>query len=398
MTIYIPGKSYPLQLLFQDDTTGTATDPASIQLDITYGSEFGTGPDFAGPFSFSGATTPTPGQVYRTALGAYQFDWTIPSTAPGGVYIANWTIGYNGRFFPGRENLDVSGGASITPPVNGDLGIWSGSLTYGTSQIMFGAQDLSGTAWTWLGIDGMDGAPTDGQVVQRGSDHGGYATPQVYGPRPITLRARAVAITQAERDMARAALQQVVPVNDLGTLVYNETVPKTLQVRRSGVVKEVSQTLIDVSFSIPMIAPDPRKYGASYSQTVNANSQMLGFSVPVVVPIVLPAQAPPGALTLINNGNFETRPLITISGPITAPGVYNQSTGEQISFSTLTLGVSDTLVIDLLNKVALLDGAGIPADLWSAWFVCQPGQSQIVLQGSNSGGATMTIAYQDAWM
>lgn len=394
----LPGTTYPAELVFQDDATGTVVDPSAIQLDITYGSEYGTGqPDYAGPISYSGASVPTPGQVYRTGVGTYQYDWPIPANAPGGVYIANWTIGYSGAMFYGWENIEVSG-SGLTPPNNGDTGFWTGSITYGAQQINFGAQDMAGTAWAWLGIDGMDGVPTDGAVVQRGNDHGGYATPQFYGPRPITLRVRASASSQAARDVARAALQAAIPVNDLATLVYNEPVPKTLQVRRSGVVKETSATLVDVDFNILLIAPDPRKYGAASSVTVIANSQTLGITPPVTVPFTLPAQPPPGSATVTNNGNFETRPLITITGPIAGPAVYNQTAGQTISFSTLTLAATDTLVLDLLDKIAYLNGGAIPADLWSSWWVLEPGTAQIILQGAGGTGAQMTISLNDAWM
>lgn len=392
-----PGSPYAIELAFRDDSTGTAVaaDPASIQLDITYGTG---GADYMGPFLYSGAGTPTAGQVYRTGVGAYRYDWPIPSGAPGGMYVATWTVVYGGVEQQGVENIFVTGGGAVTPPDNGEVGFWTGSLTYGDRSIQFGAKDDTGTAWAWLGIDGMDDVPTDGAVVQRGSDHGGYATPQYYGPRPITLRVRAAATSQAARDAAMAALQATVPVSDLATLVYNEPVPKTVYVRRSGGIKPTKQTLIDVEYSIGLIAPDPRKYGAATSVTVIANSQTLGVTVPLTVPFTLPAQAPPGAATVTNGGLFETRPTITVVGPITGPALYNQTTGQSISFSTLTLGATDVLVLDLLNKAAYLNGGGIPADLWSAWWVLEPGTSQIILQGEGGAGAQMTIEFNDAWM
>lgn len=392
-----PGTTTTVELVFTDDVDGDLVDPTSVQLDITYGSTFGMGPDFAGPFSYIGASVPTPGQIYRTGVGLYNYDWPIPANAAAGVYVANWTMGYSGDLFPGTENLDVAG-TGLTPPDNGDIGFWTGSITYGTSMVSFGAQDMAGVAWSLLKVTGMDGAPTDGQVVQRAGDHGGFATPQFYGPRPIGLMVSATATTQAGRDAARAALQQAIPISDLGTFVYGEPIPKTLQVRRSGVVKEAYSTLVDVVFDVLLIAPDPRKYGASTSLTVNANGQLLGITPPLTPPIALPSQPPAGAVTAVNGGNFETRPLITINGPITAPAVYNQTSGQLISFSTLVLAASDTLVLDLQEKAAYLDGSQIPADLWSSWWVLPPGASQVVLQGSNSGGATMTVAYSDAWM
>lgn len=400
MTTYAPGAAVTLELEFFDEASGILTDPSSVQLDITYGATLGSGaPDFAGPFSYAGASMPTPGQVYRVSTGLYAFVWTIPNTAPAGVYIANWTVVYGaaGDTFLGFDNVTVQG-SGLTPPLSGDIGFWTGSVANGMTVLPLGAQDVNGTAWLLLGVDGMDGTPTSGQVVQRAGDHGGFPTPQWYSARPITLRIQASAQTQALRDTARALLQQAIPVNKLATFTYGEPVPKTLLVRRSGAIRESYPTTLDCVFTVGLIAPDPRKYGASWSFTVNANGQLLGITPPLTPPIALPSQPPPGSVSATNYGNFETRPTITITGPITAPAVYNQTTGMSISFSTVTLGATDTLVLDLLNKVAYLDGAFIGADLWSSWWVLPPGTSQIVLQGSNSGGAQMTVAYQDAWM
>ncbi len=400
MTTYAPGQVYTCLLYFYNQANGALTDPSSVQLDITYGNTLGSGaPDSAGPFTYSGASSPTPGQVYRIGVGEYAYQWTIPGNAPGGVYIANWTMVYGaaGDTFLGYESIVVQG-AGLTPPLSGDIGYWTGSITYGSIYLPLGAQDANGTAWLLIGVDGMDGAPVDGQVVQRAGDHGGYPTPQFYAPRPITLRIQASAQTQALRDAARALLQQAIPVSDLATWVYGEPVPKTLQVRRSGRITESYPNVLEVVFDVGLIAPDPRKYGSSYSFSVNTNSQTLGISTPFATPITLPAQPPPGSLTVVNGGNFETRPSITITGPITGPGVYNQTTGQLLSFSELAMGAGDTLTLDFLDHIAYLDGAAIPPDLWASWFSLAPGTSQVVLQGSNSGGATMTISYQDAWM
>lgn len=397
MPTYAPGVVATLSLEFFDASTGILTDPTSVQLDITYGSAIGMVPDFAGPFPYSGASSPTPGQVYRTGVGLYAYQWAIPSTAMGGVYVANWTSVYSDDTFMAFENVTIAGGGAA-PAVSGDIGFWSGSLTYGSIVVPLGAQDANGTAWLLLGVDGMDGVPTDGQVIQRAGDHGGYPTPQFYTPRPITLRVQASAQTQALRDTARALMQEAVPISDLAAFVYDEPIPKSIQVRRSGPLKESYPNLCDVIFTVGLIAPDPRKYGASHSATVAANLQSIGVTLPVVLPFTLPAQGLPGAATLVNNGNFETRPMITVSGVAHAPIVYNQTSGQSISFSTLTMASSDVLTLDLLNKAAYLNGALIAADIWSSWWVLEPGTSVVVLQGLPGTTALMTISYQDAWM
>jgi hypothetical protein len=390
----------PLLLFFYDEQSGVLTDPTAIQLDITYGGVVGSVPDFAGPYTYQGASSPTVGQVWRVAAGSYRFDWTIPPSAPAGVYVANWAVTYgpNSDVFLGQENQTVTA-LGATPPASGDIGYWTGSLSYNGLTLNLGAVDATGTAWLLTKVEGMDGAPTSGQVVQRGSDHGGWPSPQYYSARPITLTIRASAPTQAIRDQARALLQQVVPVSDLGTFVYNEPVPKELQVRRSGVIKEQYDNLLEAVFSVILIAPDPRKY-STVMQTASATTPTSagGLAPPWTPPITLPAQTPPGQIVVTNNGNFETRPTLSITGPATAPAVYDATDGQTISWSGITLASSDTLVIDLDQRTAQLDGMYVAADLASAWFVCEPGQTELQLAGAPGAGATLTATWQDAYI
>ena len=81
-----------------------------------------------------------------------------------------------------------------------------------------------------------DGLGRPGRAGRRGhrkaGDHGAWAAPQYYAARAITLSVTASAPTQALRDLARALLQQAVPISDLATFAYNEPVPKQAAVRR----------------------------------------------------------------------------------------------------------------------------------------------------------------------
>lgn len=395
------GQTVTLQLAFYNQSSGILTDPTAVQIDITFGSVVGVVPDVAGPYTYQGSAVPSSTQVYRTGTGQYALDWQIPLATPGGVYIANWTCTYGstGGTSPGVEDIVVTA-AGITPPANGDTGFWTGSLTYGTLSIPLGAVDANGITWALTKrIVGLDSAPASGQVVQRGSDHGGYATPQYYGPRPITLFVRATAPTQAQRDRARALMQQIIPINDLATFVYNEPIPKTMQVRRSGTVGESYPTLMDVDFSIGLVAPDPRKY-STVVQTASATTavQMLGLAPPWTPPITLPAQTPPGNVVITNGGTFETRPMLVIVGPVAGPVVYNATTQQSISWSGITLGAADSLVIDLDQREGFLNGVYTVADLSSSWFVCEPGQTVLQLLGTPGAGSTLTATWSDAYM
>ena len=311
-----------------------------LSLDITYGLMAGLTSDYAGPFTYTGASAAAPGVIWRTGTGEYQFWWDVPGqgTLPG-IYVANWSAQYGplGDMFMAVENFPVIAGGPFVPVPSGDVGFWTGSLTYQPSWaaspfvISFGATDSNGITWMWQGITGWDSPPTAGTgVIQRSADHGGWPAPQFYGPRIITLTVMASAPSQALRDYARALLEQVVPpggtAGDLAVLQYNEPVPKTALVRRnSGAqITETYPTLSDVVFSIPLVAPDPRKYAVppqSAGLVIPAPSSN-PLTLPFSLPVSFPGNIPPSstAVTAYNTGTFETRPTLTVTGPITSAG------------------------------------------------------------------------------
>jgi hypothetical protein len=407
------GQPYTLTLSFYDESSGSLADPSSVQLDITYGEEIGFVPDIAGPFTYQGASSPTVGQIWRTGAGQYAFTWQIPASAAQGVYVANWTCLYSGSTFLGTENFPVMGG--FPPPVPaGDVGYWTGSIAYTPSAgtpaspatISFGAVDGNGICWLWQKIDGWDTTDVQGAgVIPRSGDHGGWPSPAYYAPRTMTWTVTASAPTQALRDLARSILQAAVPVSDLAVLTYDEPVPKQALVRRSGKIPETYPTLADVTFSVLLVAPDPRKYGTQLKSDVayTLNNSGIGFTLPLALPLALPAQPVGGTLQLLNAGNFETRPVVTISGPITAPALVNQTTGQTVSWSGLTVPAGSTLTVDFNVRQATLGGAGAtaayrPADAFSVWWTMPPGMSTIQLTGSADTGASMVCQWRDSYM
>ena len=409
MTSGSPGSNVTLLLSFYDETSGSLTDPDSVTLDITYGTEVGLVPDTAGPFTYYGSASAVPGIVYRTGTGQYAFIWSIPAGTEPGVYVANWTCTYDGDNFLGVENFTVTG--TYQPPVPaGDTGFWTGSLAYvpsagntavlAGSAVELGAVDSNGIAWLLQKVEGWDGPDVQGGgVLAKSGDHGAFPSPQFYAARAITLTITASAPTQALRDLARSLLQQVVPISDLCTFTYDEPIPKQAQVRRSGKITETYPTLADVTFSVALIAPDPRKYSAQqHSVTVVAlPSNTIGFTSPFTSPFTPPAQPPAGAAAITNAGDFESRPVITIQGPVTAPTLANVTTGQIVSFSQLVLGATDELEVDFTVAQARLNGVYRSADLSSSWWTLPPGASTVQLGGQVGSGASMAIAWSDSW-
>jgi hypothetical protein len=292
-------------------------------------------------------------------------------------------------------------------------GFWSGSFTYspvyapdGLTVSIGTGPDANGTTWTWQSIDGWDSPDVAGQVIQRSADHGGWPASQFLAPRIITVTVMAEAQTQALRDVARAQFQQVLAVgitpNDLTTLVYNEPVPKTALVRRSGKIPEQKPDLTSVIFTANLVCPDPRKYAAEPGGETafgSAGGEGGGLVVPFTVPFSLDPGNPPGVMTCVNAGNFETRPVLTLTGPLTAPAVSNSTYGMTISFSGVTLGATDVLTIDTDSRACYLNGGYCNADLGSAWWVLQPGPNTLELGSSAAGdGANFQAVWSSAWL
>ena len=308
-----------------------------------------------------------------------------------------------------RTSRSLKGGP-FQPVPAGDTGFWTGSITYQPAWasaplvIPFGTTDTNGVTWLLKQVIGWDGPPTVGQVIQRSADHGGWPSAQYYGPRLLTLTVLASAPDQATRDQAAEQLVQACPVSDLATFVYNEPVPKQVYVRQNGSanITMTRPTLVDVEFTIGLVAPDPRKYATiPLTQTATLPAPVINpLTLPVTLPAGFPGSVPPiaSAVTCVNAGTIETRPVITVTGPIGDPSIVNAATGQAITFTGLTMGASDQLVISTDARQAFLDSVFTPADVSSSWWTLFPGETQIYLTGDAfSGGATISIVFSSAW-
>lgn len=404
MTLPLAGGTVTLSLNFYNEESGVLTDPDSVQLDITTGGNVTLVADVTGggPFYY-------PASIVRLGTGMYQYTWSIPVTLPAGSYTANWSVGFGGDTFLITENFYIGPAANgYIPPSGTTAGFWTGSVSWQPSYastpntITIGQADSDGILWFWEKLDGWDGLDVSGQVVQRSSDHGGWASEQFLAPRVMTWTVLAQAPDQATRDLARAKMQAAMPISTLGTFTYNEPIPKQAMVRRSGRLAETYMTLTEVEFSVLMIAPDPRKYSTTLKNqttTFTSNIVPVGITVPFTVPWSSPPIPPTGSMTVHNAGNFETRPVITITGPVTGPALINSTQGRQVTWRSLVMGPTDVLVIDTDLKQAILNGSAVyPADYTSAWWVLNPGDTQIQLGGSTAGGATISVSWRDAWL
>lgn len=151
------------------------------------------------------------------------------------------------------------------------------------------------------------------------------------------------------------------------------------------------------------IATDPRIYDAATktaTATLGTSSGGLGF------PHGFPhgfGSATSGAAVCVNAGNVTTYPVITVTANSAgASGIRleQETTGEEWSI-TLTMGAGETLVVDMGNRTALLNGTASRAPFInrppSVWFGLVPGSNSIRLQATGVG-TTASVAWSDAYL
>jgi hypothetical protein len=107
--------------------------------------------------------------------------------------------------------------------------------------------------------------------------------------------------------------------------------------------------------------------------------------------------ATPGPASCENHGDYASAPLITIAGPSTNPvTVTNTTTGLLVKYLN-TIASGHSVVIDVLNHVATLDGttdvSGSLDFVNSTWPMVAKGVNTFTL----TGGGTLTVQWRDNW-
>ncbi|MFD6025708.1 phage distal tail protein [Streptomyces griseoluteus] len=271
--------------------------------------------------------------------------------------------------------------------------------------LRLGAADSAGVAWRLQTLEGWDSPDIRADLQEREADHGAWASPVFLGARPITLGG---VIEAPDRGALQAAMDQLSAAASLTdtTLTVWEQPPRQATVRRSG--KPLMQYTSDrvATWSVLVTAADPRRYETTQQTgTTGLPSTTGGLSFPVTFPISFSATTVSGQIVASNAGNIGTRPVITITGPVSAPSVsalYPDGSLRQLLYS-LDLAVGETLVIDVDAHSVLLNG-GVSRRRFltvsGGWPAVPPGAS-VAFQfqaATYNPNAQLTVAWRSAWM
>lgn len=150
--------------------------------------------------------------------------------------------------------------------------------------------------------------------------------------------------------------------------------------------------------TVQFIAPDPLWYSNTlHAQSSGLPSPTAGMTFDATFDLPFGASTG-GSIAVVNAGNYPTAPIITITGPCTNPAV---TLGSATMFLALTLGVSDTVVIDMHARTVTFNGElrqNSPKQ-GSSWWTLPVGASTVGVSSQDSAAvaANFTVQWRDAW-
>ena len=236
---------------------------------------------------------------------------------------------------------------------------------------------------------------------------GGYVSSQLYGFRNIVISGFYIGKTCQEADELRQQLMSELHIRYLYPIFITSFSGKHYFVegyitdRRSDITNPTSG-----EFQITIHCPDPIIYdggdgitsdSAWFEQTFY-KEQPGGFNIEYQVPVQWVGGQM--ATNIENLGTVAAYPIITLSGKFTNPKITNLTTNEFIELERETT-VSDTIVIDMKERIITLNGVSIASSrtIDSSWWTLLQGNNKIVLETDNSSDNNFgTIKYKVGYL
>lgn len=262
------------------------------------------------------------------------------------------------------------------------------------------SRDGDGVLITCASASGWGSPGSKSQGQPRESEHGSSPAPNPkLEVRVMNLQGRIDAPTRLLRQKAEHRLEAA-----LGLQLFDMTVVDSIelhtQAQRSGKVDVDDDTDTACNWTAELTCPDPRRYGVDKQLTMNLPATTGGVQFPVRFPLRFTGTFTAGDASASNDGNEDAPVKVTFTGPLTAPRLTNQTTGQWVQYND-TLAVDEFVVLYLrIPLVALLQDTALRTGKVSTggggtWGL-KPGVNQL---GFRAGGGTGTadIAWADTY-
>ena len=268
------------------------------------------------------------------------------------------------------------------------------------SGIVLGALDLhsteaSGVQWILSDLKGW-GAP-GGTLApqQKPRSPGAWAGNSYAKARPLVLTGTCIAPSAALASLALDRLIDAASLDDTRMDVSEGGRSRWSAVRRDGDVLPEWMGDTAFSYSIQVVALDPRKLGAPITASTRLPSSSGGLTIPYTIPYTINSTQVTGQVSLFNPGN-ETGPVtMRIDGPVTGPVVTHIGSGLRLVFAaSMTLGAGEWIDIDHEAHTVLAQGTTTRAQYVTSrqWSGLESGQNTWSFTAATySAGALLTV-------
>ena len=263
--------------------------------------------------------------------------------------------------------------------------------------------DADGVKWKLTGLDGwFDGweSGVGTGVQQRSYADGTWVTSLYAGARLIHVDGSITAaswdaVTRAwDRLLAQIPFRLPEPIT---VSTGDGTVPEQIaSIRQEG--KPILKDRVGgrAGFSLSLLAPDPRRYAAA-AQTLNLvlPSSTGGLVWPVTYPATWTGVTTNSTGTVVNEGTWDSPPLLTVTGPCPPCRITNLTTGQSMRVID-AVPAGQELVIDVAAGTATVQGQGRKV-LGSWWHLARGANSIGFSADGYDAAAGLTVEFRSAW-
>lgn len=278
--------------------------------------------------------------------------------------------------------------------------------------LAFDSVGADGLSWVVTGVDGWDdGSTSTLATLQKLRGPGGWRSsdPQLT-PRALSVTGAMFGPTTAAVVRGCSALKSTVTLAETTLTVDDPGYgPRTMRVSRQGAVLLKDEGEFCNSFSVSLVAADPRKFGPPLTGSARLPSTTGGFTLPQTIPHSINAQTVTGNTSLTNPGTMDgpvvlriDGPANPLDGPLDRPLVTHQGPdGTRTAFGlSMSLQSGEFVVVDVEAQTVLAQGQSSRANSVSVrgWPAFKPGNNTWSLSASTvSPSALLTVTASPTW-
>jgi len=263
------------------------------------------------------------------------------------------------------------------------------------------ATEANGVQWILSDLKGWGASGGTLSPQQKPRSAGAWAGNSYAKARPLVATGTCIAPSAALASLALDRLIDAASLDDTRMDVSEGGRTRWATVRRDGDVLPEWMGDTAFSYSVQVVALDPRKHGDPLTASTALPSTTGGLTVPFTVPFSINSTTVSGQVSLTNLGNTTGSMVLRIDGPCVGPVITHVATGLRLVFAaSLVLGAGEWIDVDLEARTVMANGQSSRANWITSrqWFGFEPGPNTLAFTATSyTPGALLTVTATPAW-